>query len=394
MHLSAALTAAALILVAEAADPAKPSPKPTINRRKIVQSFNVHRNASSKTTPLQVGNGNLAFGADITGLQTFQPYNILSTWGWHNFSLPAAADGSNKTASPSDFTGLDWNTHGRLVNYDQPNPAEQAISDWLIQNPQRISLARIGLDFGNASRSKPVTEADLVNATQELDLWTGSIKSSFVFNGTAVEVETWAHPEEDMVGIAIRSDLLASGDLGIFIDFPYPDTNKFDAPFVGVYPNKTTGDDTFQTVFDPWYGTIQRTLASKDGTNDANGTSYYLQLQWNNYGHVSGTDGRYLLTAANSTEILFVAAFSSAGDFVPMSFGGLSDIATDWWSDYWSTGAFVDLTASNSSDAKELQRRTVLSQYLTVVNSASTNPPQGESITRRRRQISQYDHSS
>lgn len=384
MHLSAALAAASLLLVAEAADPVKPT-KPTIPRHKIVQSFNVRRNASSKTTPLQVGNGNLAFGADITGLQTFQPYNILSTWGWHNFSLPPSAAGSNKTATPADFTGLDWNTHGRLVNYDQPNPAESAISDWLIQNPQRINLARIGLDFGNASATKPVTEADLVNATQVLDLWTGSIKSSFVFNGTAVEVETWAHPEEDMVGVAIRSDLLASGDFGLFIDFPYPDTNKFDAPFVGVYPNKSSssaGEDTFQTVFDPWYGTIQRTLASKDGTNDANGTSYYLQLQWNNYGHFAGpqpgTNGRYVLTAANSTEILFVAAFSTAGDFVPMSFGSLSDEAADWWSNYWTTGAFVDLTASNSSEAAELQRRTVLSQYLTVVNSASTNPPQGE----------------
>jgi len=57
-------------------------------RRKVVQSFNVRRNVSSGSTPLQVGNGNFAFGADITGLQTFQPYGILSTWCWHNFSLP------------------------------------------------------------------------------------------------------------------------------------------------------------------------------------------------------------------------------------------------------------------------------------------------------------------
>ena len=57
-------------------------------RRKVVQSFNVRRNASSTTTPLQVGNGNFAFGADVTGLQTFQPFAILSTWGWQNYSLP------------------------------------------------------------------------------------------------------------------------------------------------------------------------------------------------------------------------------------------------------------------------------------------------------------------
>lgn len=61
---------------------------PKIDRRKVVQQFNPHRNASSTSTPLQVGNGNFAFGVDVTGLQTFQPYGALSTWGWHNFSLP------------------------------------------------------------------------------------------------------------------------------------------------------------------------------------------------------------------------------------------------------------------------------------------------------------------
>jgi hypothetical protein len=61
----------------------------TLNRRsKIVKSLNVRRNVSSDSTPLQVGNGNFAFGADITGLQTFAPFAIMSTWAWHNFSLP------------------------------------------------------------------------------------------------------------------------------------------------------------------------------------------------------------------------------------------------------------------------------------------------------------------
>lgn len=59
-----------------------------IDRRHVVRSFNPRRNASSDITPLQVGNGNFAFGADITGLQTFKPFAIQSTWGWHNFSLP------------------------------------------------------------------------------------------------------------------------------------------------------------------------------------------------------------------------------------------------------------------------------------------------------------------
>lgn len=60
----------------------------SIPRQEIVQRFNPRRNASSLETPLQVGNGNFAFGVDITGLQTFNRFATMSTWGWHNFSLP------------------------------------------------------------------------------------------------------------------------------------------------------------------------------------------------------------------------------------------------------------------------------------------------------------------
>ena len=69
--------------------------KAAIDREKIVRSFNVKRNASSNETPLQVGNGNFAFGADVTGLQTFKPFGIMSSWGWHNVSLPISPGQTN-----------------------------------------------------------------------------------------------------------------------------------------------------------------------------------------------------------------------------------------------------------------------------------------------------------
>ena len=71
-----------------AAGLAAASASPRIDREHIVRSFNPHRTSSSDETPLQVGNGNFAFGADITGLQTFRPFATMSTWGWHSFPLP------------------------------------------------------------------------------------------------------------------------------------------------------------------------------------------------------------------------------------------------------------------------------------------------------------------
>lgn len=93
-----------------------PSVEAKIDRKPIVQQYNLKLNQSHPYSPVQVGNGNFAFGVDITGLQTFLPHNTLSSWGWHNSSLPTT---SGQT-SPANYTGVDWWTHNRLVNYEQP----------------------------------------------------------------------------------------------------------------------------------------------------------------------------------------------------------------------------------------------------------------------------------
>jgi hypothetical protein len=82
-----------------------------IDRHAIVSRYNPTRNVSSTTTPMQVGNGNFAFGADVTGLQTFQPFAILSSWGWKNDSLPANVSMDDIL----NWNGTEWFTHGRLV---------------------------------------------------------------------------------------------------------------------------------------------------------------------------------------------------------------------------------------------------------------------------------------
>lgn len=334
---------------------------PPIQRRQVVERFNVHRNQSSDSTPLQIGNGNFAFGADVTGLQTFQPFAIMSTWGWHNLSLPAAP---NQT-SVNDFTGLDWWVHGRLVNFDQPNPAEAAISDWLIQNPQRLNLANIGLSFGDAQ----VTEAALVNKSQVLDLWTGTLVSSFSYNGYAVRVETRAATDSDTVGIRVSSDLLQTGGLGLFFDFPYPDVNKFDAPFVGVWNATANHSSTVLEASDSQLA-IHHCLDNN---------SYYMTAKWDGIGQVSGPKPgthRYSLKVAGLDALNLTATFSPDKSHSIVSLQDLERQSTSWWEGYWTSGAFIDTTSVNSTNATELQRRILLSQYLLAVNSASSLPPQ------------------
>ncbi|RYP54047.1 hypothetical protein DL768_001049 [Monosporascus sp. mg162] len=333
-----------------------------IDRQKVVQAFNPHRNASSTTTPLQVGNGNFAFGVDITGLQTFSPFATMSTWGWHNFSLPT----TEGQTSIDDFTGLDWWTHGRLVNYNQPNPAQSEISNWLIQNPQRLNLATIGFQFNGVD----ATEDDLQDKSQTLDLWTGRISSSFTYDGSSVEVETWADPNSDTVSIAVNSELLSKGALGIFFDFPYPTRNKFDAPFVGIFNATDNHTTRLQTR-----GTRKASIR-----HDIDATSYFVSMSWSSDARISGpAEGshHYVLQPSPETRRLELSTtFSPApkSDILPLS--SVRAASKRWWKSFWQRGAFVDLTSTKSPDAIELQRRTILSQYLLAVNSASSYPPQ------------------
>src|SRR6187549_3051302 len=73
-----------------AAAPAQP-----IDRHALVTRHNVELTRVDPHAPLMIGNGNIAFTADITGLQTFSeqysaiaPLLTMAQWAWHSFPNP------------------------------------------------------------------------------------------------------------------------------------------------------------------------------------------------------------------------------------------------------------------------------------------------------------------
>jgi hypothetical protein len=251
------------------------------------------------------------------------------------------------------------------VPYNQPNPAEADISNWLIQNPQRVNLGNIGFSFGGDK----VSESDLEQTSQVLDLWSGKITSSFVYKGSRVEIETSADPAADAVGISVKSDLLSTGALGLFFDFPYSDRNKFDAPYVGLW-NATSSHSTVHTQTADNEATIQHTLDT---------TSYFMTAQWAGKGTVKGPASgthRYVLTTTGSKSLELTVAYSPTRPTSSTSYKSLAKASQTWWRTFWTSGAFIDLTGVKNPNATELQRRIILSQYLLAANSASSNPPQ------------------
>lgn len=340
---------------------------------------------------MQVGNGDFAFGADITSLQTFLPYNTLTSWCWHNSSLPTTP---NQT-SPSNFTGLDWwtpplrteGTQGRLVNYEMPNPTEADISQWMIANPHRVNVGRIGLWFGGSN----VTEIGLVGARQELDLYSGVLKSEFEVLGETVVVTVVADPDSSTVGVRLESVLLQAGRLGVFWDFPYASgKSKFEDPFVGIWNATENHTTTLLQMQEAHRGHGAGQGAAIRHEMDA--TTYYTSIHWS--GNASLTretpfTHRYLLQTAGSSVLDFTTSYLSTYQLPQdnqTTFSTIQRASSTWWCDYWETGAFVDLTKTGSNrsaaaKATELQRRIILSRYLLAINGAGVNPPQESGLT-------------
>ncbi|KAF8582067.1 hypothetical protein K439DRAFT_1352192 [Ramaria rubella] len=347
-----------------------------INRQALVSRYNPTRNASSTTTPMQVGNGNFAFGADITGLQTFQPYAIMSSWGWKNDSLPSGVSMADILA----WNGTELETHGRLVDYAFSTGTD-VVGQWLISNPNRVNLGRIGLAFlDTAGHALNTTEDDLLHKSQTLDLWTGTLTSHFTYREEAVTVQTICSQDTDTIAVQIESSLLHSGGLGVFLDFPWNDgSEKFEAPFVGSYDNASlhTTQITLQSATE---ARISHTLVD---------STFYTALSWNasassshSITQLSRDDPaahRYTLRPSSSSDsaLSLSVTYSLSPSNTTPSVSVVQESSTVGWNSFWTTGGFVDLvTGSTATGADELQRRIILSQYLLAVNEAGDSPTQ------------------
>ncbi|KAH8725053.1 Six-hairpin glycosidase-like protein [Phaeosphaeriaceae sp. PMI808] len=341
-----------------------------INRQKIVSQFNIVRTSliNDDTTPLQVGNGNFAYNVDNTGMQSFLPFNTLSSWAWHNDSFP-------------ENGGVMRETYGRKVYYDLLDPKLKQATQWLIANPNRINLGRIGLRYENAT----LEQSAITNAKQELDLWRGTITSIFEIHGHKVKVVTQGDFDSDAVTFNIHSDLILSNELLVEIDFPYPPIHttryKYEV-FAGVYDfpeNHTTilvRDDTNST-----YRHIKHKMQE---------LKYFMNLRWPKntplklfkvdlINSTAPAAHRYALASpSNTSQISFTAHFSP-DQRVPSLPRDIKEKNMKDWNQYWKEGGFIDLTSSSNPNATELQRRVILSQYHVRVNSAAKGQSPQES---------------
>ncbi|CAN5205998.1 hypothetical protein BH09GEM1_BH09GEM1_39120 [soil metagenome] len=349
------------VACAEAVEPRRRSDDVIDRRARLARHSPVVRVFDSYSA-LSVGNGAFAFTVDATGLQTFAdeyhdiPLATQAEWGWHSYPNPAGYRIEQTLAL--------YDAHGRQVSYDsqQNSPAGK----WLRENPHRLSLARVGFVLTHADGSA-VKSSQLSDVEQRLDLWTGTIQSRFTVDGKQVRVTTIVHPGRDAIVVRVESDGLDPSRVAVRIAFPYGGVTH-------------TGDPADWSNPDRHRTEIAR---SERGAIDIHRTldaaEYFARAAWSDGAALRRTGPHELRIepAAGSSAMEFTLEFASQSPGTPLPGGkAIREASVAHWNAFWTDGATLDLTGSTDSRSTELERRIVLSEYLTAIQCAGTMPPQ------------------
>ena len=341
-----------------------------IDRRALVNRHAPVLRQFDPQAPLSLGNGEFAFTADVTGLQTFPdafnetiPLGTLSHWGWHTAPNPRGW-----SIDKYDFAPYD--SHGRKVGYaDIPGERTDEVN-WLRANPHRLHLGRLAFLLTQRD-GRPATPGDLSEVEQRLDLWNGVLLSSFRFLGERVDVETVVHPSVDAVAVRVRSRLLGTPRLSMTLRFPYGTGQMTAADWTKADAHTTTVARSSSSA--PASAEFHRTL-------DAD--RYVVRAAWTPTATLTNPEAHTFIVAPAAAEPFeMTAAFSPTAHRETPSFAAARAAAQAHWNRFWSSGGAIDLSESTDPRWRELERRIVLSQYLTAIQGAGRYPPQESGLT-------------
>ncbi len=343
-----------------------------INRQTLVQRHKVVVTSFDTLASLSVGNGSFAYTVDATGMQSFPeayangvPLGTQSDWGWHSFP--------NLEGLKIENAQKKYHLNGRDISYTvqiKDDPIAVKTVDYFRVNPHRLQLGNIGLEIIKKDGSV-ASMNDIKNVHQELNPWTGIVLSTFTVEGVPVQVNTSSHPSKDILGFNIHSTLLKEGRIKIRFRFPYPNGQFKDQ---GVNWKSAEKHRTDLTVKGKT-ASIIRTLDT---------SVYNVQLAWVSDASIETRAAHdfIMMPFKMKDDFSFTAAFhyglkSEMGVHPDVVFAN----SISSWKTFWMSGGAVDFSGSTDPRAFELERRIVLSQYLTKIQCTSPNPPQETGLT-------------
>ncbi|MCR5642770.1 MAG: glycoside hydrolase family 88 protein [Prevotella sp.] len=365
-----------------------------INRQAVVTRNNPVVTEASPLASLSVGNGHFATTVDVTGLQSFPfeygagvPLTAMSDWGWHKFKntdrlVPQDSERSFDLGhGHPEVYAVEFKSKGSMLfKGDSIAPLRRiAATEYFRVNPHRLNLGTIGLEMLTA-KGDSIRLSDLRQIRQEQHIYDGKIQSSFVVNdasrqgkGTAVDVTTACLPDRDALICRVKTPLLARQQAAVTLRFSYPTGRHADDA------NDWTKPD------------LHASLLESQGTNHAvihrviGSTQYYVTLRWEGRATLTERAPHEFVLATKDDVLTFEADYTpdrpkTAGQ-TAFIFDQALKQTIKHWNHWWQEGAIVDFSQCSDPRARELERRVVLSQYLTQINCANALPPQETGLT-------------
>lgn len=344
-----------------------------IDREALVTRHTVVVKKIDSLSSLSVGNGRFAFTIDATGLQSFPdryakgvPLGTQSQWGW----------GAYKNEGKYNITEAYkyYDQYGRKVPYtvqlNTPLRAKAA-TNYFRQNVHRLQLGNIGFDLVKEN-GQLAKASDIKNINQKLNPWTGEIKSSFTLEGIPVEVITVGHQDLDLISASVLSPLIAAGRLKIRVRYPVATGEWADVGNDWSNNNKHHS----QLVVQSANGAVIKHLIDS--------AVYYTSFSWKGKAQLTEKQAHYFTITPNkiSQQFSFSCLFSQQKSIRPVpSFVLSQQNSQKRWKAFWMSGAAVDFSGSTDKRAFELERRIILSEYLTKIQCSGDFPPQETGLT-------------
>ncbi len=340
-----------------------------IDREKLVRRHNPVLTGIDTASPLSVGNGELAFTADITGMQSLyscyeeakMPLCTQSQWGWHTTPVSEEIYAYDR----SELIETEYDFNKRKVRYPiECAEGNEAVYHWLRENPHRLNLARIGLLY----QGEEIAPEKILEIHQELDLYTGILNSEFTLDGISCSVKSACAPNQDTLAFSIDSKHLTDASLSVVFDFPYGSPAISASDF-----SKSEAHQTKLIVTED--GCVFERILDRDS---------YICRVFTDKGCVIKelAPHRYELTAEAQEKLNLTVSFSLPEKQLEKqaAFEVLEESRQSWL-DYWTRTGIIQLHESKDKRAEELERRIILSQYLLAIQSSGSVPPQETGLT-------------
>lgn len=338
-----------------------------INRQEWVTRHNPVITSGDRNSPLSVGNGELAYTADFTGFQNILkgkiPLCTMGQWGWHEFPLSQNRETLYQKLRLTRFENDKHNT-----GYMCDETSQEALFNDLRINPHRLNLARIFLlfDGNDLSRNPEMIESEISDIHQTLDLWNGILKSRFTYKGNEIKTCVCCDPENDRLFFSLERGELDITKLTPTFAFPYgsPDMDASDWNSPEKHVSTLTCEPDGKYL-------IKRTLDSCE---------YFccIDLSETPGAKITQNANHRFVLASEGSFIRFSISFSQSPVTPKQQNDGFA-LSQRFWNLFWKEGGAVSL--KGSQQAEELERRIILSRYLTTIQCSGSLPPQETGLT-------------